>query len=53
MNGAGNYFVVLNNLKEHLPVESLPQLAKTLCERHMSIGADGLMVIDTPTGMLS
>ena len=49
MNGAGNDFVVLNNLKEHLPVESLPQLAKTLCERHMSIGADGLMVIDTPT----
>ncbi len=49
MNGAGNDFVVLNNLKEHLPVELLPQIARTLCERHLSIGADGLMVVDAPT----
>ena len=49
MNGAGNDFVVLNNLEEHLPVELLPQIAKTLCERHLSIGADGLMVVDAPT----
>ncbi len=49
MNGAGNDFVVLNNLKEHLPVEVLSQVARTLCERHLSIGADGLMVVDAPT----
>lgn len=49
MNGAGNDFILLNNLEEHLPVEVLPQLAKTLCERHLSVGADGLMVIDAPT----
>ena len=49
MNGAGNDFVVLNNLEEHLPVEVLPQVARTLCERHLSIGADGLMVVDAPT----
>ena len=49
MNGAGNDFIILNNLQEHLPVESLPDVARTLCERHMSIGADGLMVVDTPT----
>ena len=49
MNGAGNDFVVLNNLEEHLPAEALPQVARTLCERHMSIGADGLMVVDAPT----
>ena len=49
MNGAGNDFVVLNNLEEHLPLEVLPQVARTLCERHMSIGADGLMVVDAPT----
>ncbi len=29
MNGAGNDFVVLNNLEEHLPVERLPQMAQT------------------------
>ena len=49
MNGAGNDFVILNNLEEHLPLEQLPQIARTLCERHMSIGADGLMVVDAPS----
>lgn len=49
MNGAGNDFIVLNNFKEHLPEEAFPQLARTLCERHLSIGADGLMVVDAPT----
>lgn len=49
MNGAGNDFVVLNNLAEHLPVDALPEIARTLCERRMSIGADGLMVVDAPT----
>ena len=45
MNGAGNDFIVLNNLEEHLPADILPQVARTLCQRHMSIGADGLIVI--------
>ena len=49
MNGAGNDFIVLNNLEEHLPLDAMPQIAKTLCERHLSIGADGFMVVDAPT----
>ena len=49
MNGAGNDFIVLNNLTERLPAEVFPQLARVLCERHLSIGADGLMVVDAPT----
>ena len=49
MNGAGNDFVVLNNLEEHLPAEVLPGVARTVCGRHLSIGADGLMVVDAPT----
>ena len=48
MNGAGNDFLVLNNLEEHLPVDRLPQIARTLCERRLSLGADGLMVVDAP-----
>ena len=51
MNGAGNDFVILNNLEEHLPPESFPHIARTLCERHMSIGAgdakENAKVIDT------
>lgn len=49
MNGAGNDFVVLNNMEEKLPQDLFPQLAKTLCERHLSIGADGMMVVEAPT----
>ncbi len=48
MNGAGNDFILINNLEEHLPEEKLPQLARRLCQRHLSIGADGLMVVDAP-----
>ena len=46
MNGAGNDFIILNNLEERLPHDVLPQIARTLCERHLSIGADGLMVTE-------
>ena len=49
MNGAGNDFIVLNNLEEQLPAEEFPAIARTLCERHMSIGADGFMVVEAPT----
>jgi diaminopimelate epimerase len=41
MNGAGNDFVIINNLLEGLPADRLPGIARTVCERHMSIGADG------------
>lgn len=49
MNGAGNDFLILNNLEERLPLEALPRIARTLCERRLSIGADGLMAVEAPT----
>ena len=48
MNGAGNDFIIINNMVEHLPETCFPTLARTLCERHLSIGADGLMIVDAP-----
>jgi diaminopimelate epimerase len=52
MHGARNDFVVLDR-RAH-PVEDLPALARTLCDRHTGIGADGLLVIDElPNGSLS
>ena len=48
MNGAGNDFLILNNLEKRLPREDFPRLARTLCERRLSIGADGLMVVEPP-----
>lgn len=48
MNGAGNDFIILNNLEEHLEHDLFPSIARTLCHRHLSIGADGLMVVEAP-----
>lgn len=49
MNGAGNDFIIINNIEERIPADKFPYIAKTLCERHMSIGADGFMVIERPS----
>lgn len=49
MNGAGNDFILINNMEEKLPLESMPEIVKLLCERHMSVGADGLMLIEKPS----
>ena len=49
MQGAGNDFIIINNMEEKLPVEKLGTLAKRICTRRLSIGADGLMVVDAPT----
>lgn len=48
MNGAGNDFIILNNMEEHIDHSLFPALARTLCHRHLSIGADGLMVVERP-----
>ena len=49
MNGAGNDFIIIDNRVEKIPHEQLPPVAKTLCERHLSIGADGFMVVEAST----
>ena len=43
MHGAGNDFVVLDGLREDLP--ELAPLAARLCDRHLGIGADQLLVV--------
>ena len=46
INGAGNDFIVFNNMKKQIPEEKLSPLTKKLCERHLSIGADGVMFME-------
>lgn len=46
INGAGNDFIVINNIEEKLPIDKISTVAKTLCHRHLSIGADGLILIE-------
>lgn len=48
MNGAGNDFIVIDNRTLHYSQQQLVDLARTVCHRHLSIGADGLMAVDTP-----
>lgn len=45
MHGAGNDFVIINNIEERIPEEQLPELARRLCAFHTSVGADGLMAV--------
>lgn len=46
MNGTGNDFLIIDNSLLKIKQKDLPFLAKTLCERHHSIGADGLMIVE-------
>ena len=46
MNGAGNDFIILNNMEERIDFSLFPAIARTLCHRRLSIGADGLMVVE-------
>ncbi len=46
MNGAGNDFIILDNRDGAYSREQLSALAKVVCHRHLSVGADGLMAIE-------
>ena len=48
MHGAGNDFIIINNIEEQIPEERLGVLAKQLCAFHTSIGADGMMAVIPP-----
>jgi diaminopimelate epimerase len=47
MQGAGNDFIILDGRKEQMP-RDMSALARRLCRRHLSIGADGIMLILPP-----
>lgn len=49
MQGVGNDFIIINNIEEEIPNEKFSSLAKRLCTRRMSVGADGLMIVDRAT----
>jgi diaminopimelate epimerase len=42
MQGAGNDFIVI----DHKPGLDYPLLARKVCDRHMGIGADGVLILD-------
>ena len=48
MHGAGNDFIIINNIDGAIPESVLPELAAELCAQHVSVGADGMMVVAAP-----
>lgn len=48
MHGAGNDFIIINNIDGAIPESVLPELAAGLCAQHVSVGADGMMVVAAP-----
>jgi diaminopimelate epimerase len=45
MHGLGNDYVVIDNRDEKISGDHAVQLAKRLCERRFSVGADGLLLV--------
>jgi diaminopimelate epimerase len=48
MQGTGNDFVVVH--RSALPPDAGPSLAVAVCDRHLGVGADGMLVIGPPQG---
>lgn len=46
MHGAGNDFVVLDGVRQ--AIEITPERARALADRHFGIGADQLLLVETP-----
>lgn len=45
MHGLGNDYVVIDNRDQKIDDKKASELAKQLCERRFSIGADGLLIV--------
>jgi len=46
MHGAGNDFVVLDGVRQ--AIDLTPQRARALADRHLGIGADQILLVETP-----
>ena len=46
MSGSGNDFILIDNRDQGLPVDDIQEFVKTVCTRKVSVGADGLILIE-------
>ena len=46
MSGSGNDFILIDNRDQSLPVGNVTDFVKRVCERKISVGADGLILIE-------
>ena len=48
IQGTGNDFIIIDNRQCKIPREKLGDFARHICSRRLSLGADGLMVVEEP-----
>jgi len=48
MSGSGNDFVVIDNRSGLLPDDAIPPFTRMICRRRLSLGADGVVLIERP-----
>ncbi len=46
MSGSGNDFILIDNMDHSLAVGTFKEFVRTVCERKVSVGADGLIIIE-------
>jgi diaminopimelate epimerase len=46
MSGSGNDFIIIDNRQERIDEDSLADFIESVCRRKMSVGADGLILIE-------
>ncbi|MBA2848158.1 diaminopimelate epimerase [Thermosulfuriphilus ammonigenes] len=49
LSGSGNDFILIANMDRAIHPSAAPSLAKTLCRRGFSVGADGLILLEPAT----
>ncbi|HHP7233989.1 MAG TPA: diaminopimelate epimerase [Desulfobacterales bacterium] len=47
MNGSGNDFIIIDNRRPQIEVERMPRFSAAVCRRKRSVGADGVIFIET------
>ena len=50
VHGTGNDFIFVDNREEKIPAEKMGEIAHKLCQRRLSVGADGMMFLDAHEG---
>jgi diaminopimelate epimerase len=48
MSGSGNDFVVVDNRSGAIPAESVREFTRLVCRRRIAVGADGVVLIESP-----
>lgn len=50
MSGSGNDFILVDNRSKEIPADRMAPLARALCRRMVSVGADGMIFIEPLEG---